>query len=95
MARPKDKFPSLRKELNLRFPMPITDPRVQRVVDWINEANKKRRAASMARELLVSALNGELGPMMQAAVEKGDVELAREAAVEMKAFFVVEDDDEG
>ena len=94
MARRKNVVPSIRKELNLSFKMPITDPRVQKTIDWINEQNKTRKAAMMARELLISALNGELGPTMQTAVEVGDVELAREAAAEMKAFFVVEDDDD-
>ena len=71
MARLKNKVPSLRKELNIRIPMPITDPRVQKAVDWIIEMNKTRKASAMAFALLVSALNGELGGEVQKAVEAG------------------------
>lgn len=93
-GRPRNPIRSWRKDLNIHVARPITDVRVQRAVDWIEENNQKRRAAPMAFQLLVAALAGELGPGMQVAVERGDVELAREAAREMKSFFVVEDDDE-
>lgn len=71
MARRKNAFPSMRMELNIRVRQPITDPRVQRAVDWVKEMNKKKKASSMAWALLVSALNGELGGGVQAAVEAG------------------------
>lgn len=71
MARHKNLIPSLRKELNIRVSMPITDPRVQKAVDWIIEMNNNKKAAPMAFGLLVAALNGELGGGVQAAVEAG------------------------
>jgi|CXWL01.1.fsa_nt_gi hypothetical protein len=71
MARHKNIIPSRRMELNVRVAQPITDPRVQKAVDWVVEMNKKKKAAPMAWALLVSALNGELGSGVQAAVEAG------------------------
>lgn len=93
MARPKNKVPSVRIRLDLNLPMPVTDPDVQRAVDWLSEKRAGRRAAPMAFQLIVMALAGKMGAQVQEAVEMGDVELARQAAEQMKSFFVVDDDE--
>ncbi len=43
-------------------------------------------------DLLTAALNGELGPVMQQAVEDSDMDKARVAAKEIAGAFVIEDD---
>ncbi len=94
MSRHKNAVPSLRMELNMRFPQPITDPRVQKTVDWIREQNKHSKAASMARDLLIAALNGELGGGVQWAMESGnedELQKQMEAAKAAMANFVVDD----
>lgn len=44
-------------------------------------------------ELLTAALNGELGPAIQEAVEEGDAEKAREAAKQIFSAFVVDEEE--
>ena len=44
-------------------------------------------------DLVTAALNGELGPMMQQAVEDSDMDKAREAAAQIAGAFVVDDED--
>jgi hypothetical protein len=61
----------LRKDLNIRVRRPITDPRIQKTVDWIAAMNRERKAASTAFALLVMALNGELGQGIQETVAAG------------------------
>lgn len=70
---PKKKFevPSLRIRLDGYERQPISDPRVQLAVDWVNEKKKEREAFPMAWALLIAALNGELGGQVQSLVERG------------------------
>jgi hypothetical protein len=92
MARPKNKYPSIRKELNLRFQHPI-DARTQKLIDWIEEQNRARKAATMAKELLIAALNGELGGGVQWAMEtanEDELRMQMEAAKDIMSAFVVE-----
>jgi hypothetical protein len=92
MARPKNKYPSIRKELNLRFQHPI-DERTQKLIDWIEEQNRARKAATMAKELLIAALNGELGGGVQWAMEtanEDELRMQMEAAKDIMSAFVVE-----
>jgi hypothetical protein len=73
--------------------MPILDPRVQKFWDWYTANRAARKAFPMAFELLMAALNGELGSGVQWAVESGDEEELRkqmEAARDIMAAFVVE-----
>lgn len=93
MSRPKNKIPSERVRLDGYVGMPITDPRVQKFWDWYVENRNARRAFPMAMELLMAALNGELGSGVQWAVESGDEEELRkqmDAAKDIMAAFVVE-----
>jgi hypothetical protein len=92
MARHKNAVPSVRKELNIRFAAPV-DERAQKLIAWIEENNKTRKAAAMARELLIAALNGELGGGVQWAMESANEDELRkqvEAAKDIMANFVVD-----
>ena len=46
-----------------------------------------------AWDLITAALNGELGPVMQAAVEESDIEKAKRAAQQISNAFVIEDEE--
>ena len=54
---------------------------------WLDGLERGKRF-EFAWELLTAALNGELGSAMQTAVEDGDADAAREAAMAIKANFV-------
>ena len=71
MARKKNAVPSIRIRLDGYQEQPITDPRIQKAVDWVNEMKAERKAFPMAWGLLVAALNGELGSEVQTAVTAG------------------------
>jgi hypothetical protein len=76
----------------MRFQHPI-DERTQKLMDWIEENNKTRKAAGMAKELLIAALNGELGDGVKWAMESAnedELRLQMEAAKDIMAAFVVE-----
>jgi mevalonate kinase len=93
MSRQKNAVPSERVRLDGYVGMPITDPRVQKFWDWYVENRSARKAFPMAMELLMAALNGELGSGVQWAVESGNEEELRqqlEAAQDIAAAFVVE-----
>jgi len=79
MGRIKHAIPSKRIRLDGYVRQPITDPRVQLAVDWLDEQNANRKAFPMAWDLLVAALNGELGEGVQVAVKAGDTEKAHDA----------------
>jgi hypothetical protein len=59
---------------------------------WLDTIPNKKRFA-FVWDLVTAALNGELGPVMQQAVEDSDMEKAREAAAQIVGAFVVDDDD--
>lgn len=87
MARPKHKVKSERIRLDITQPMPIMDPRVQKAYDWYLEKSKERKAAPLGWALLISALNGELGPQVQEAVEKGNTQEAVDALQDLMSMF--------
>lgn len=93
MARKKNAVPSERVRLDGYVGMPITDARVQKFWDWYTANRTARKAFPMAMQLLMAALNGELGSGVQWAVESGNEEELRqqmEAARDVFANFVVE-----
>jgi hypothetical protein len=51
------------------------------------------RRFEMVWELLTAAINGELGPAMQEAVEQTDIDKAKEAAKKIYQNMVDEDDE--
>ena len=87
MGRKKHAIPSIRIRLDGYVRQPITDPRVQLAVDWLEEQNSKRKAFPMAFDLLVAALNGELGEGVRAAVRAGDTEKAHDALRDLLGAF--------
>lgn len=90
MSRPKNPESSKRVRLDGYIPMPITDKRDQKFYDWYLEQRVKRKAFTVARELLTAILNGEMGPQIQAAIEAGDTQAAVDAAQDLISTFVVE-----
>ena len=71
MARRKNAVPSVRIRLDGYQEQPITDPRIQKAVDWVTANKAERKAFPMAWGLLIAALNGELGDQVQTAVQAG------------------------
>ena len=91
MARRKDKIPSERVRIDGNRKRGI-DTRQDKTFAWLDAAPDGERFG-FVWDLITAALNGELGSMMQEAVEVGDIELARKAAAEIIGAFVVDDDD--
>lgn len=60
MPRPKNETPSVRVRLDGYIRQPVTDPRVQKTLDWLEMHRGSRKAFPMAFDLLVAAVNGEL-----------------------------------
>ena len=90
MTRPKDKIPSERVRIDGNRKRGI-DTRQDKTWAWLDAIPAGKRF-DFVWDLLTAALNGELGSVMQAAVEEGDVELARKAAAEIIGAFVVDDE---
>lgn len=92
MAKPKNNFPSERVRLDGYIQMKdeglTADPRDQVLYDFIQEHGGNRKAFPMAKQLLISALLGELGPQLKAAVQAGDTQAAVEAAKDLIGDFV-------
>lgn len=67
------------------------DERQDKTFAWLDGIPAGKRF-DFVWDLLTAALNGELGPVMQQAVEDSDMDKAREAANEIIGAFVVDDD---
>ena len=90
MARPKDKVQSQRIRID-GYRKRGVDARFDKTFAWLDAIPEDKRFP-FVWDLLTAALNGELGPAMQVAVEESDVEKARTAAQEIVSVFVVEDE---
>lgn len=94
MAKPKNKFPSIRLRLDpwirMRAEGVTENPRHQVLYNWYMENADNRKAATFAVEMLTAMLNGEMGPQMQAAAKVGDTKAAIEWAQDLIGEFVVE-----
>ena len=66
--------------------------RYDKTFAWIDAIPNGKRF-EFVWDLVTAALNGELGPVMQQAVEDSDMNKAREAAAQIVGAFVVDDDD--
>jgi hypothetical protein len=90
MARLPDAIPSnrIRIEGNRKRGVSARD---DKTFEWLDQIPAGQRF-TFVWELLTAALNGELGPMMQAAVEETDIEQAQKAALQAAASFVIDDD---
>jgi hypothetical protein len=86
-GKPKFETPSIRVRLEGNIRAPVTDPRVQKTIDWIKMQRKSRQAFPMAFDLLVAAVNGELSSVPLAALEAGDQKAADAALDDLLAAF--------
>jgi hypothetical protein len=68
------------------------DARQDKTFAWLDQIPEGKRF-DFVWDLITAALNGELGPAMQVAVEESDVEKARAAASQIVGAFVVDDDE--
>jgi len=91
MSRLKNLEQSKRIRLDGYIPMPIRNERDQKFYDWYLEQRAKRKAFTVARELLTAILNGEMGLQIQTAIQQGDTQAAIEAAQDLIDAFVIED----
>lgn len=66
---------------------PITDPRVQVAYDWYMKNKAERKAFPIAWQLMISALNGELGENVKVAVQAGNTEEAMNALHDLMGAF--------
>jgi hypothetical protein len=92
MARPRSEIPStkIRFEGSRKRHAELF-PRDFKTFEWLEKIPNGQRFA-FAWELMTAALNGELGPAMQAAAEESDIDKAREAAAHISDAFVIDDD---
>lgn len=90
MSRPKDSVPSARVRIEGNRKRGV-DARQDKTFAWLDSIPAGKRF-DFVWDLLTSALNGELGSVMQQAVEDSDVEKAREAASQIINAFVVDDE---
>lgn len=93
VGRRKNETPSLCIPLMIRIQQPIEDPRVQRAVDWIQLQTKQRNAAPAAWDLIVAAINGELGSGLAPAgpsAEEMQLQEQQQAAEDLLANFVID-----
>lgn len=92
MARGKDAIQSVRIRLD-GYRKRGVDERQDKTFAWLDAIPEGQSRFGFVWELLTAALNGELGPVMQQAVENGDVEKVRDAAEQIFGAFVVSDEE--
>lgn len=86
MPRKKYLVPSIRIRFEGQQRMPI-DPRIQVAYDWYLKNKEEKKAFPIAWQLIISALNGELGPQVKVAVEQGNTEEAISALQDLLGVF--------
>jgi len=87
MARMRNVQPSIRVRLDGNIRQPVMDARERKALDWYTEMSKKRMAFPIAWGFIVAAVNGELGPQVQAAVADGNTEQAIDALQDLLGAF--------
>jgi len=92
MSRMKNDQPSIRVRLDGYVRQPVIDERMRKALDWLAEMNGKRKAFPVAWGFVVAAVNGELGPQVQAAVADGNTEEALDALHDLLGAFGGNDD---
>lgn len=92
MARRKHSYPSLRTRLEglIRRIDEKTAfaEREQVFLDWYLE-NQDNDRFGLAKEIIISMLNGEFGPQVQDAVRRGNTQEAIDAARDLISDFVI------
>jgi len=91
MARPLDPVKSNRIRFEGHRKRGISS-RDDKTFAWLDSIPPGKRF-EFAWELMTAALNGELGPVMQQAVEESDLDKARTAAKQIFSAFVSNDED--
>ena len=91
MPRKKDSVPSQLIRIQGRRKRGVS-PRYDKTFAYLDNLPDGLRF-EMVWELLTAAINGELGPAMQEAVEQSDVDKAKEAARKIRLNMVDEDED--
>lgn len=91
-GRRRDAIPSVRIRID-GFRKRGVSARDDKTFAWLDEIPTRKRFA-FVWDLLTAALNGELGPAMQQAVEESDMEAAKAAASQIISAFVVDDDED-
>ena len=89
-GRKPDAVPSVRVRID-GYRKRGMDARQDKTFAWLDSIPEGQRF-DFVWDLLTAALNGELGPVMQQAVEDHDMDLARDAAEQIAGAFVVDDD---
>lgn len=87
MPKKKYAIPSERIRFEGYQRMPIEDPRVQVAYEWYLKNKEQRKAFPIAWQLIISALNGELGDKVKVAVEAGNTEEAMNALQDLMGAF--------
>lgn len=87
MARPKNAVPSKRIRLDGNIPEPLPGTREYKAYKWYQDNVGARKAFPMAWQLLVAALNGEMGPQVKAAFDQGNTDEAVEALQDLIGQF--------
>lgn len=87
MPRKRFSVPSARIRFEGLQRMPIEDPRVQVAYEWYLTNKEAKKAFPIAWQLIISALNGELGPQVKVAVEQGNTEEAINALQDLLGAF--------
>jgi len=90
-GRPHDAVPSERIRIEGLRKRGVS-ARDDKTFAWLDAIPNKKRFL-FVWDLVTAALNGELGPVMQQAVEDSDMDKAREAAAQIAGAFVVDDDE--
>jgi len=83
MARPRNKRPSERIRID-GYLQRGSDPQIDRLLAWLDGLPPRKRFPLVMQRLM-------MGGALEAAVEDGDLEAARQAAQDIMAAFVVED----
>lgn len=83
MARPRDKTRSERVRIDGYLKRGI-DPQIDALMEWLDQLPAGKRFPLVMQRLM-------MGGVLEAVVEDGDVEKAREAASAIMGAFVVDD----
>lgn len=87
MGRPRNKEQSIRIRFEGYQRMPVDDPRTKVAVDWYLSNRENRQAFPIMWQLIIAALNGELGEGVQVAVQQGSTDDAIDALQDLMGAF--------
>jgi len=91
MAKQRYAVPSVRVRLDGNIRQPVMDAREVKALEWYAEMAKQRKAFPIAWGFIVAAVNGEMGPLVQAAVAEGNTAEAIDALQDLLGAFSGDD----